>query len=108
MQPHLAIWGEVNGTTVLDYSIAMRWACALATLHPGVLGLTIAQTKGAACQFRYLPLHGDRAGIASRYVARHAPLVLDAWNIHGGPYHRHSRTHSLTAGARAQRARGSC
>ena len=34
MQPHLAIWGEVKGTTVLDYSIAMRWACALATLHP--------------------------------------------------------------------------
>ena len=43
MQPHTAIWGEVHGTIVLDYSVAMRWACAIATLHSDTLELSIAK-----------------------------------------------------------------
>ena len=43
MQPHTAIWGEVQGTIVLDYSVAMRWACAIATLHSDTLELSIAK-----------------------------------------------------------------
>ena len=61
MQPHQAIWDEVNGTTVLDYSIAMRWACAIATFHPDALGLTIAKrdpTRADTCVRRRPPPKG--------------------------------------------------
>ena len=43
IQPSSSVWSVVSGTVVLDYSVALRWACTIAIFHPETFDMTIVK-----------------------------------------------------------------